>query len=65
MYTAGEDSGIGGYQPKGLGDVFQGGSAGGVFIRAGDVGADPPWDRPWEDSSTGIDGNYPFSVITK
>ena len=39
--TSGKDSGTGGHQPKGLGDVFQGGSAGGYFIQVVDVGADP------------------------
>ena len=39
---AGEDSGTGGRQTKGLGDVFKGVSAGGSFIRIRDVGDDPP-----------------------
>ena len=33
---------MGGNQPKGLGDVVQGGSAGGYFIWVRDVNADPP-----------------------
>ena len=37
---AGKDSGKVGRHNKGLGDVFQGGGAGGSFIWVGDVGAD-------------------------
>ena len=40
--TSGEDSGTGGRQPTYLGNIFQGGSAGGSFIRVGGVGDDPP-----------------------
>ena len=40
--TAGEDSGTGGYQPKGLGGIFQGSGTGGAAIWVGDVGAEPP-----------------------
>ena len=39
--TAKKDSGMGGHQPKGLGDVFQGGSTCSAFIQVGDVGDDP------------------------
>ena len=41
MGTAGEYSGVGGCQPKGLGDVSQGGGTCSAAIRVGDVGADP------------------------
>ena len=33
---------MGGCQPKGIGDVLQGGSTGGADIRVGGVGDDPP-----------------------
>ena len=33
---------MGGSQPRGLGDVFQGGGAGGYFIWVGYVGDEPP-----------------------
>ena len=39
--TTNEDSGIVGVQPKGLGDVFQGSSSGGSFIRVRYVGDAP------------------------
>ena len=42
MGMDGKDYGTGGNQPKGLGDIFQGGSAGGSIIQVGDVGTDPP-----------------------
>ena len=41
MDMVGEDSSTGGLQPKGLGDVFHGGSARGALIRVVYVGADP------------------------
>ena len=40
--TTGEDSGTGGRQTKVLMYIFQGGSAGGDFIRVGDVVTNPP-----------------------
>ena len=40
--TSGKDSGTGGSQFKGLGDVFQGSSVGGTLIWVVDVGADTP-----------------------
>ena len=48
---AGKDYGMGGHQPKGLRIFFQGGSAGGAFIRVRDVDDDPlrgkgPGDLP-------------------
>ena len=42
MGTFGKDSEMGGRQPKGLRDVFQGGSAGGAFIKIRELGADTP-----------------------
>ena len=37
-----KDTSIGGVQPEGIRDVFQGGSTGGVAFRVRDVGADLP-----------------------
>ena len=55
--TADEDTGIGGCQPKGLGDIFQGGGTVGAYFRVRDVGADPPaWYGPWEAFNTGSQG---------
>ena len=42
MGPSGKDTGKGGVQTKGVGDVFQGGCAGGTYFRVGDVGDDPP-----------------------
>ena len=42
MGTFGKDSEMGGRQPKGLRDFFQGGSTGGAYIKVRELGADTP-----------------------
>ena len=54
-----KDTGTGGRQPTGLGDVFQGGGAGGTPIRVGDVGDDTPHGQgPGDFSSQSLQADY-------
>ena len=57
--AAEEDSGIGGGQPEGIQDVIQGSSAGGIYFRVGDVGADPlHWTGPVKLSAQGCPADH-------
>ena len=56
--TTNEDSGMVGVQPKGLGDVFQGSSAGGSFIWVRDVGDEPSHEKgPGKIPAQGLQGD--------
>ena len=59
----GEDTGTVGHLPTGLGDVLQGGGAGGYSIRVRDVGDYPPHGKgPEKFSSQGHQADYREAV---
>ena len=59
MVMDGKDNGMGGRHPTGIGDVFQGGGAGGTPIRVGGVGDDTPHGQgPGDFSSQSLQADY-------